>query len=198
MDKWKEGDRAYLNWDVQTKVGMLGKEGMEVEIDHILENDDYPYIVGPVNSEGKYVHGVGTFGVAACELRKKEQPGDLNKDPYNAGPCPRCGEFATGTYRHTGAPVFCKNKHEWERPTNTLAVDYHLQRVPMEIRELAKTNAFIQQFVNTFLQSGDYVRSLESVVVQLAKDNDHKQEIMLGYELARATPPIIHTDKKHD
>ena len=37
-------------------------------------------------------------------------------DKYSAGKCPKCGEFAVGTYRHFNAPVFCINKHEWKRP----------------------------------------------------------------------------------
>ncbi len=38
-------------------------------------------------------------------------------DSYNAGKCPECGEFATGTQRHIGAPVFCDNGHSWQKPT---------------------------------------------------------------------------------
>jgi hypothetical protein len=36
-----------------------------------------------------------------------------HKDPYGTGPCPHCGEFAKGTFRHIGAPVFCENNHYW-------------------------------------------------------------------------------------
>lgn len=35
------------------------------------------------------------------------------KDPYGRGQCPVCGKFASGTYRHVGAPVFCENRHHW-------------------------------------------------------------------------------------
>jgi hypothetical protein len=34
-------------------------------------------------------------------------------DPYGAGPCPICGGFAKGTFRHKGAPVFCEKNHKW-------------------------------------------------------------------------------------
>lgn len=36
------------------------------------------------------------------------------EDPYGAGPCPHCGEFAIGTMRHKGSPVSCKNNHFWK------------------------------------------------------------------------------------
>tara|TARA_R110002020_G_scaffold315845_3_gene530898 strand:- start:340 stop:579 length:240 start_codon:yes stop_codon:yes gene_type:complete len=37
-------------------------------------------------------------------------------DPYKAGKCPQCGEYANRTQRHPNAPVFCKNGHSWEMP----------------------------------------------------------------------------------
>lgn len=43
-------------------------------------------------------------------------------DPYKAGKCPICGEYAMSTFRHPGAPVRCKNEHLWFRDTNLLAV----------------------------------------------------------------------------
>jgi hypothetical protein len=40
---------------------------------------------------------------------------DSDEDPYKAGRCPTCGEYAVRTQRHIGAPVWCKNNHEWLR-----------------------------------------------------------------------------------
>ena len=36
-----------------------------------------------------------------------------NPDPYGAGPCPICGQYAEGRFRHLGSPVICPSGHRW-------------------------------------------------------------------------------------
>lgn len=53
------------------------------------------------------IHGVPK-DASTCMQDFKEA-----EDPYRAGPCPVCGKFAVGTFRHRGAPVQCDNGHFW-------------------------------------------------------------------------------------
>lgn len=56
---------------------------------------------------------------------EKQFPTIVNKDVYNAGPCPTCGLFACRTWRHTGAPVACINEHMWFPNTQIIAKSEH-------------------------------------------------------------------------
>lgn len=70
------------------------------------------------------------------------------KNPYHANPCPACGQFANGSYRHQGAPVYCENGHHWFPDTNMVfTLDEYDAFSEEELREKALRN--VKAFVRT-------------------------------------------------
>lgn len=41
-------------------------------------------------------------------------------DDYEAGPCPKCGEFAIGAERHPDGLVHCRNNHKFKRGASAI------------------------------------------------------------------------------
>jgi len=73
------------------------------------------------------------------------------EDPYDAGPCPKCGKHAISTWRHPGAPVTCENAHLWFRNTDILAES------PSESRIIEEANEDdVEDIVNKIKMCPDY------------------------------------------
>lgn len=79
----------------------------------LLVKDYNPPVLGPIP-------GPNAITISPWDEAYRDDPrgpgtleglGEL--DPYRAGPCPICGEFAVGTFRHKGAPVMCRNGHQF-------------------------------------------------------------------------------------
>lgn len=92
------------------------KEGEEWKRDTNLDRKDWR----EEGEEWKTATLRGFTREAESQINEKD-------NPYCVNPCPACGEYASGSYRHIGAPVYCPNRHHWFPGTSMVFTEdeYH-------------------------------------------------------------------------